>query len=197
MVEFAGWDLPVQYSNLGLVASHQWTRTNASLFDVSHMLQTKWVGKDAVKFAESLVVADLVNLPAGSATLSVFTNEKGGIIDDTVITKQENGLYVVSNAGCADKDLAHIRKHLKKWQDKGADVDVKIHDTSLVALQGPKAVRVVEELSGKKLGDFKFMTGRNLSLKGFEVYITRCGYTGEDGFEVFILLFDKKILIRE
>jgi aminomethyltransferase len=120
----------------------------------------------------------------GNASLSVFTNEKGGIIDDTVMTKQDKGLYVVSNAGCADKDLAHIRKHLKQWQDKGADVDVQVYDTSLVALQGPKAAKVLEDLAGQKLKDFKFMTGRFMTIKGLEVYVTRCGYTGEDGFEV-------------
>ncbi|RKO87770.1 hypothetical protein BDK51DRAFT_27160, partial [Blyttiomyces helicus] len=137
MVEFAGWDMPVQYSGLGVLASHLWTREKASLFDVSHMLQTSWVGKDATKFLETLVVGDIKGLPVGSSTLSLFTNLHGGIIDDTVINKQtEESFYVVSNAGCADKDLAHIRAHLKKYQDIGGDVDVETLDNvSLVALQ--------------------------------------------------------------
>ena len=87
---------------------------------------------------ESLVVGDIAGLQMGSSTLSVFTNEKGGIIDDTVINRQDDkGLYVVSNAGCADKDLAHIRKQLADFQNKGGDVDVKVLDNvSLIALQG-------------------------------------------------------------
>ncbi|KAJ3120985.1 hypothetical protein HK100_012564 [Physocladia obscura] len=190
MVEFAGYSMPVQYSNLGVLASHEWTRKNASLFDVSHMLQTSWVGKDRIKFIESLIVADVEGLPVGSSTLSVFTNENGGIIDDTVVNKRSaDALYVVSNAGCAEKDLRHIRAHLADFQNKGGDVDVKvIEDMSLVAIQGPKAAGIVSELAGSSNGlkDFKFMTARELELKGIPVYISRCGYTGEDGFEISV-----------
>ncbi|KAJ1549402.1 hypothetical protein HK405_004104 [Cladochytrium tenue] len=182
MVEFAGWSMPVQYSDLGVLASHEWTRTNASLFDVGHMLQTRWTGKDRTKFLESLVVADADGLPVGSSTLSLFTNKDGGIIDDTVINKQdENGFYIVSNAGCADKDLAHIRSHLAAF---AGEVDVAVLDKSLVALQGPMAAGVVARLANEDLTGFKFMTGRHMKLGGIPVYISRCGYTGEDGFEV-------------
>ncbi|KAJ3075086.1 hypothetical protein HDU98_009265 [Podochytrium sp. JEL0797] len=190
MVEFAGWSMPVQYSGLGVLASHDWTRKNASLFDVSHMLQTSWVGKDRTKFIESLVVADVEALPVGNSTLSLFTNEAGGIIDDTVINKRsKDALYVVSNAGCAEKDLAHIRTRLADFQNKGGDVDVRvIDDMSLVAIQGPKAVNIISALAGStnNLKDFKFMTGREMELKGIPVYISRCGYTGEDGFEISV-----------
>ncbi|KAJ3332939.1 hypothetical protein HDU76_012508 [Blyttiomyces sp. JEL0837] len=188
MVEFAGWAMPVQYSGLGVLASHEYTRKNASIFDVSHMLQTSWTGKDRLKFLESLVVADLEGLPLGHSTLSVFTNEAGGIIDDTVINKQsDKAFYVVSNAGCAEKDLKHIRAHLSAFQNKGGDVDVKIlEDVSLVALQGPKAASIIADISGKDLTDFKFMSGRCMDLKGIPVYISRCGYTGEDGFEISV-----------
>jgi aminomethyltransferase len=138
MVPFAGWSMPVQYSNLGIVASHIHTRQQASLFDVSHMLQTQWTGKDAIKFMERLVVGDISGLKLGSSTLSLFTTEQGGILDDTVINrKSDTDLYVVSNAGCAEKDWKHILKHLKEFQNKGGDVDVSIMDhVSLVALQG-------------------------------------------------------------
>ncbi|KAJ3018321.1 hypothetical protein HKX48_002959 [Thoreauomyces humboldtii] len=188
MVSFADWSMPVQYSSLGVLASHNWTRTHASLFDVSHMLQTRWEGKDSARFLESLVVADVTALPVGSSTLSLFTNEAGGIIDDTVVNHQdERGYYVVSNAGCAEKDLEHVRSHLKVFQDKGGDVDVRVlEDVSLIALQGPSAVKVVEEMTGKNLADFGFMTARRIELGGGEVYISRCGYTGEDGFEISV-----------
>lgn len=189
MVEFAGWDMPLQYNSLGMLSSHDWTRKSASIFDVSHMLQTKWTGKDRARFLESLVVADTEALAVGQSTLSVFTNDKGGIIDDTVINKQDDScFYVVSNAGCADKDLAHIRHHLAKFQNQGGDVDVNVlDDVSLVAVQGPKAVNVVSMLAKTAdLKDFKFMTGRRMELGGIPVYISRCGYTGEDGFEISV-----------
>ncbi|KAI8812708.1 hypothetical protein BJ742DRAFT_752401 [Cladochytrium replicatum] len=188
MVPFAGWEMPVQYAKEGVLASHLWTREKASIFDVSHMLQTRWTGKDSATFLESLVVADTQALPVGGSTLSVFTNENGGIIDDTVINKETaGGFYVVSNAGCAEKDLAHIRKQLADFQAKGGDADVTVIDThSLVAIQGPAAARVVASLAGKDLADFAFMTGRKMTIKGIDVHISRCGYTGEDGFEISV-----------
>ena len=92
---------------------------------------------------------------------------------------------MVSNAGCADKDLAHIRAHLKTFQNKGGDVDLKIiDDHALVALQGPKAAAVLESLVGKDLRDFPFMDGRYMTIKGIDCHVARSGYTGEDGFEV-------------
>ncbi|KAJ1569498.1 hypothetical protein HK096_002922 [Nowakowskiella sp. JEL0078] len=188
IVDFAGWDMPVSYSGIGALASHHWTRENASLFDVSHMLQTRWHGKDRAKFLESLVVADAKDLPLGSSTLSLFINSKGGIIDDTVINHQdESAYYVVSNAGCADKDLAHINAELEKFRNKGGDVSVDVIDThSLVALQGPKAVEVLAEITGKDFKDFGFMTARWIDVRGVPVYVSRCGYTGEDGFEISV-----------
>ncbi|KAF9362218.1 hypothetical protein BGX34_006575 [Mortierella sp. NVP85] len=187
MVPFAGWSMPVQYSNLSVGASHHWTRNNASVFDVSHMLATRITGKDRVKFFESITVADIENLPVGSSTLSVFTNENGGIIDDTIICKHEDSLYVVSNAGCADKDLAHIRAHLKAFQNKGGDVDLKIiDDHSLVAIQGPKSASVLESLIGKSLQDLPFMDARFITIKGIDCHVARSGYTGEDGFEISV-----------
>ncbi|KAI9008964.1 hypothetical protein CLU79DRAFT_840000 [Phycomyces nitens] len=187
MVPFAGYAMPVQYSGMGMLASHLHTRENASIFDVSHMLQTRLVGADRNKFFETLVVADLHNLPVGQGTLSVFTNEQGGIIDDTIIMQQKDSLYVVSNAGCADKDLAHIRKHLAEFQNKGGDVDLKIiDDHSLIAIQGPKAAAALESLTGTSLQDFAFMNGRFMEIAGVPCHVARSGYTGEDGFELSV-----------
>lgn len=187
MVEFAGWSLPVKYADLSVSESHRHTRNNASIFDVSHMLQTKWVGKDRVNFIEKLVVGDIAALKEGMAGLSLFTNEKGGIIDDTVICKQVDHLYVVSNAGCANKDLAHIRSQLKNFQNEGGDVDIEVINThSLLALQGPKAAAGLQNLVTENLSQMSFMTSRTLSIKGIECRVSRVGYTGEDGFEISV-----------
>ncbi|ORX45548.1 aminomethyltransferase mitochondrial precursor [Hesseltinella vesiculosa] len=187
MVPFAGYAMPVVYKNMGALASHLHTREKASIFDVSHMLQSRVSGKDRQKFFEWLTVADLQNMPVGQGTLSVFTNEQGGIIDDTIIMQQEDSLYVVSNAGCAEKDLAHIRKHLTLFQNQGGDVDFKIiDDHSLIAIQGPKAAAALQDLISGDLNDFGFMTGRFMDINGIPCHVARSGYTGEDGFELSV-----------
>lgn len=197
MVGFAGWSMPLMYKDMSHLTSHLHTRSLASIFDVSHMLQTAWTGKDRVRFIEHLTVADVTNLPTGRGSLSLFTNANGGIIDDTIISKQEDRLYVVSNAGCADKDLAHIRALLKEWQDKGMDVDVNvIDDHSLIALQGPRAATALSTIVGKDLNDFAFMDGRHMSLKGIDCHVARSGYTGEDGFEISVPTNDAVELTR-
>ncbi|GLD55378.1 aminomethyltransferase, mitochondrial, partial [Lates japonicus] len=135
MVEFAGWSMPVQYKD-SHIASHMHTREHCSIFDVSHMLQTKVHGRDRVKFMESMVVADIAELKDNQGTLSLFTNEKGGIIDDLIVTKTDQGyLYVVSNAGCADKDSAHMKARLAEFKAAGCDVDLEFLDEALIALQ--------------------------------------------------------------
>ena len=106
MVNFAGYSMPVQFGAEGIAASHKHTRSHCGLFDVSHMLQTNIHGKDRVKFMESLIVGDIESLPDNHGTLTVYTNKNGGIIDDLIVNKTSLGfLYVVSNAGCRDKDL--------------------------------------------------------------------------------------------
>jgi aminomethyltransferase len=133
-----------------------------------------------------LVVGDIQKLKAGESTLSLITNAQGGIMDDTVINREGNQLYVVSNAGCADKDWKHFNLHVKLAQSKGMDVHMSsLSDHfSLLALQGPKAAQVVETLLGSSLANLKFMTSTPLTIKGVSVYVSRCGYTGEDGFEI-------------
>ncbi|KAJ2782696.1 hypothetical protein H4R18_002122 [Coemansia javaensis] len=184
---FAGWDMPLVYDGQGALDSHLHTRRHASVFDVSHMLQTRIVGRDRHRFLERLVVADLKELPVGGSTLSLFTNENGGIEDDTIITQHQDSLYVVSNAGCADKDLAHLQHHAAALQREGADVDVRrIDDHSLVALQGPASQAALERLTGLDLRQMPFMTGRVADVAGIPCHIARSGYTGEDGFELSI-----------
>jgi len=180
MVGFAGYDMPLQYLD-GIKESHLWCRKNASLFDVSHMGQLRVEGKNAKAFLESLIVADLEALPKETASYSYFTNEKGGIIDDTIVTNRGDHFYVVVNAGCFDKDMVHLKKQLAKWQD------VKIthlSDRALVALQGPKAESALSAVSGANISGVKFMTGTELNIMGAKCYAQRSGYTGEDGFEI-------------
>ena len=133
---FCGWSLPVQYA-ASVIQSHLYTRSDASIFDVSHMLQLKVNGNDRVKFFEKLIVSDLENLPENSASLTLYTNEKGGILDDLIVTKTSDGyLYVVSNAGRAAEDLAHVKNQLAKAKKQGLDVDIEVLDKqALLALQ--------------------------------------------------------------
>jgi len=191
MVGFCGWDMPLQYSDLNAIDSHLHTRKSSSLFDVSHMLQFKLHGKDRIPFIERLVVADVQALEESAATLSVFTNENGGIIDDTIVSKYPDHLYIVSNAGCAEKDLKHLNEQLSHFKSQGKDVSLEVlENRSLLALQGPKSVETLSILTKLDLSSVPFMHGKSTLLKteGGEVecLVTRCGYTGEDGFEISV-----------
>lgn len=187
MVPFAGWSMPIQYKD-SIMDSTLNCRANGSLFDVSHMCGLSLKGKDCVPFLEQLVIADVAGLAPGNGTLTVFTNEKGGAIDDSVITKvKDDHIYLVVNAGCRDKDLAHIESHMKAFKAKGGDVDWHIHDErSLLALQGPLAAPVLQLLTKEDLSKLYFGEFRMLDIKGIHCFLTRTGYTGEDGFEISV-----------
>lgn len=186
MVPFAGWSMPVQYSD-GVLESHHHTRQHASVFDVSHMLQFKVHGKDRIRFLESLVVADIEGLANNTGTLSLLTTDEGGIIDDLIINRTPEHLYVVSNAGCADKVKKRIQDRLT---EVSAEIDVAVElleDRALVALQGPEAAKVLQCGTVSDLSKLLFMHGTTTEVFGFgNVRVTRCGYTGEDGFELSI-----------
>ncbi len=186
MVDFCGWDMPVQYA--GVLPEHKHTRANASLFDVSHMCQLEFHGKDRDAFLETLVVGDVSGMAPGQQLYSLFTSEDGGIIDDTVITKFADVLYVVVNAGCADKDKAHIQQHAERFRASGGDVTVvERSEHSLLALQGPKAHEVLARFVNVDLSrmDF-FRSDACMRVADFDAIVGRQGYTGEDGFELSI-----------
>ncbi|EEY62888.1 aminomethyltransferase [Phytophthora infestans T30-4] len=201
MVPFAGYSMPVQYQ-AGVLQSHLHTREQekASLFDVSHMGQLRITGKDRLQFLESVVVGDLQALGSGEAKLSLITNDQGGIIDDCVVSRYDDHLYVVVNAGNQDVDLVHMHKLSEGF--KGDASIERIQDRALVALQGPGAVDVVETLNPNvNLKDLEFMHGVFTPLKlkdgkQVDVILTRCGYTGEDGFEISVLSKDAETFAR-
>ncbi|XP_069952994.1 aminomethyltransferase, mitochondrial isoform X3 [Cherax quadricarinatus] len=188
MVEFAGYSMPVQYGKVGIATSHREVRTHCGLFDVSHMLQSKIHGKDRIKFIEKLIVGDIESLEANTGTLSLFTNEQGGIIDDLICSKTDQGyLYVVSNAGCKEKDLAHMKDHLSSFRAAGGDAELEvIDDHGLVAVQGPRAAQILQPISEGGLDDLYFMNTREMHVAGIPCRVTRCGYTGEDGVEISV-----------
>eukprot|EP00158_Paraphelidium_tribonemae_P003987 Partr_v1_DN26508_c1_g1_i1_m3588 putative The glycine cleavage system catalyzes the degradation of glycine (By similarity) len=207
MVPFAGWLMPVTYADQGIAQSCKHTRSACSLFDVSHMLQTRLHGPARVRFLESLVVADVKGLAIDESVLSVFTNAKGGIVDDTIINKQRDHLYIVSNAGCADKDLKHIRHQLQSFDDKENVEFEHVTNMSLIAVQGPTAHECLARLlrlSGDEaeadgiLSSFAFMSTRTLRLgpEVGECHVSRSGYTGEDGFEIAVPNAKAEILAR-
>jgi len=187
MVEFGGWDMPVQYPD-GIVKSHEHTRVAAGLFDVSHMVGTIIRGADRVAFMEKLCPADLKSLPAGTGGLTVLPNEDGGIIDDCIVTNAGDHLYMVINAGHEELDLPHIKKYMDEFVRAGGDVSLEVlADNGILALQGPKAVSVLQKLVSDDLKGLTFGMARTMSVAGIpECYVARSGYTGEDGFEIAV-----------
>ncbi|KAK1206013.1 GCST protein, partial [Pygoscelis papua] len=150
--------------------------------------QTRVYGRDRVRFMESLVGGDIAELKPGQGTLTLLTNERGGIVDDLIITNtSEDHLYVVSNAGCTDKDLAIMRGRVAELQAAGSDVHLEVSDNALLALQGPSMARVLQAGLPDDLAKLSFMnsiTTTVFSVPGCRV--TRCGYTGEDGVEISV-----------
>lgn len=185
MVEFAGYDMPVQYSD-GMLKEHEWTRQgNVGIFDVSHMGQFFIEGADVIKFLSTITPTDFSLSNNFQAKYTVLTNEDGGIIDDLIITKiNDHKFFIVLNAGCKEKDANWIRKNLP--------TNIKfteLAERSLIAIQGQKAQEVLSKLltNDTNLSDLGYMYLGFFKLKsGQEVFVSRTGYTGEDGFEVSI-----------
>ncbi|WP_404474934.1 glycine cleavage system aminomethyltransferase GcvT [Vreelandella venusta] len=178
MVPFAGYDMPVQYP-LGVKKEHEHTRQRCGLFDVSHMGQILVSGQDVASALETLIPADLVALKQGEQRYGLFTSTNGGIIDDLMVVNAGDHFYLVVNAACKDQDIAHLRTNL------GATHKIEVVDRGLLALQGPEARDVMARLCPKAC-ELIFMQHGRFTLAGQEVWISRSGYTGEDGFEISV-----------
>jgi len=183
MVEFCGWELPVQYS-LGVLGEHLACRQKCGIFDVGHMGQLKFIGKDRHAFIEKVTPVSM-EIPVGQSKLSVITTPEGGCVDDTMITRQQDYIWEVVNAACAEKDIKWFQEQMRSFK---GDVQLQFQDRALIALQGPNAMKILQSLipSDIDLSKMVFMSARNMVVGGVPAYVSRCGYTGEDGFEVSI-----------
>jgi aminomethyltransferase len=177
MVAFAGYEMPVQYP-AGILAEHLHTRAQAGLFDVSHMGQLKLSGGDPAAGLERLVPGDIRSLGLTRMRYSLLLNETGGILDDLMVTKLDDSLFVVVNAATKDADFDHIRSHLRS----AVKVE-KLDDRALLALQGPMAAAVLARFAAG-IAAMPFMSATQTMLEGKPCLVTRSGYTGEDGFEI-------------
>lgn len=177
MVPFAGYDMPVSYPS-GILAEHHHCRHAAALFDVSHMGQLRLVGSDAAAALETLVPVDVIDLPMGRQRYGLFTNAAGGILDDLMIARRRNDIVVVVNAACKHADT----KHLINSIGHRCQV-IPLPDRALLALQGPQAVTAVARLA-PALAALKFMDTAEVSIAGVSCFVSRSGYTGEDGYEL-------------
>ena len=179
MVGFGGYDMPVQYE--GVLAEHRWTREHAGLFDVSHMGQAKITGADAIAQFQRFVPGDYEILKAGKQKYSLLLNAEGGIMDDLMAGKPDHdGLYVVVNAGNKDADFAFLNANL------AADAKLTVlNDRALLAIQGPEAAEVMAKHE-PALAEMGFMDSARLMLFGVDCFVSRSGYTGEDGYEISV-----------
>ncbi|MBK9010605.1 glycine cleavage system aminomethyltransferase GcvT [Novosphingobium sp.] len=179
MVEFAGYWMPVQYE--GIIAEHHWTRSHAGLFDVSHMGQLYLAGEGVEAALEAVLPIDLATLKPFAPRYSMLLDEDGGILDDLMVTRWRTGFYLVVNGATKWDDIAHLREHLPD------EITLTLlEDNALLALQGPQAFAALDRVvtGDQPLSALTFMKGGEFKLAGHDVWISRSGYTGEDGFEI-------------
>ena len=179
-VPFAGYEMPIQYKE-GIVKEHISTRQSAGFFDVSHMGQLFISGnKSSEQSLEKIIPLDFKEIKINQSKYSFLINDKGGVIDDLIITRVKGGFNIILNAACKDNDIKEISKCL----NSESQYELR-NDLSLIALQGPKSESILESII-KNVKQLKFMNGGYFEYKGEKIYITRSGYTGEDGFEISV-----------
>ncbi|MGE4533612.1 MULTISPECIES: glycine cleavage system aminomethyltransferase GcvT [Halomonas] len=188
LVPFAGYEMPVQYP-LGVKKEHEHTRTACGLFDVSHMGQLLLRGPSPAEALETLVPADIVGLPEGMQRYALFTSEEGGILDDLMVVNAGDHLYLVVNAACKAQDIAHLRRGLPEGHT------IEELDRGLIAIQGPKTAEMMARLC-PEANEMVFMQHRHVEIDGIPVWISRSGYTGEDGFEISVAAEQSEALAR-
>ena len=179
MVPFAGYNMPVQYP-AGLMAEHLHTRTAAGLFDVSHMGQLRLEGSGAAAAFESLMPVDVIDLPLGKQRYGLLLNDQGGIMDDLMFFNRGDDIFVIVNGACKAQDIAHIQQKIGKLCSV-----ISMPEMALLALQGPLAVTALSRLA-PGVEKLVFMTGGRFDVAGCDCFLTRSGYTGEDGFEISV-----------
>lgn len=191
LVDFAGYEMPVQYT--GVKAEHQAVRTAAGIFDVSHMGEVFFRGPDAEAAVQRLVTRDVSRLEAGQAGYAAVCYKSGGTVDDVLVYRRPDGYLVVVNAANREKDVEHFREHT-------TDLDVEISDESdewaLIALQGPKSAEILQRFTSADLSGLRYYRFVEGEVDGLSATISRTGYTGEDGFEIFARPEDAPVLWR-
>ncbi|EKF28425.1 glycine synthase, putative [Trypanosoma cruzi marinkellei] len=186
MGSFAGYDMPIHYPP-GVVQEHLHTRQAAGLFDVSHVGFFEVRGADRHKFFEWVTPSGVTELQEGQSALTLFMNESGGVKDDCIVSKYSDHLLAVINAGCKGKIMTHLKDRLAEFKGDATLVEL---DRAMVSLQGPKAASVMAPFV-EELDKVKFMWGRrSVCVKGIDITLTRCSYSGEDGFDIIVPIED-------
>lgn len=181
MSPFGGFDMPIQYS--GIVEEHEAVRNRCGVFDVSHMGEVNISGPDAEKFVNHIFTNDVRDMPAGKILYGMMCNSEGGVVDDLLVYKRgDNNFFLVINAANIDKDVAWILGHAEGYD---VTVDHLSDSLSQLALQGPESEEVMAQVLGINCSDLQFYTFREEMLDGHHILVSRTGYTGEDGFEIY------------
>lgn len=185
LIPFAGWMMPVQYK--GIIQEHRLVREKAGLFDLGHMGQVEVEGPDALAFLQYVASNDVSKIEPGHALYALLTNENGGVVDDIIIYRpnEGDGYFVCVNASNKDKDVAWMQR----WGAERTDFDVTVTDisdqTGMIAIQGPDAEKIMTPLVSTPIADLDYFAWMPNAIAGIPVRLARTGYTGEDGFEVY------------
>ena len=192
LVDFSGWEMPVQYG--GIKDEHQAVRERVGLFDVSHMGEAVFRGPDAERAVQRLVTRDVSRLEEGQAGYSAVCYEDGGTVDDVLVYRRPEDFLVVVNAANREKDLDHFGENT---QDLDVEVADESDDWALLALQGPQAADLLQNLTDADLSGLRYYRSLEDEVAGIRAMISRTGYTGEDGFEIYLSPRDAPRLWRE